>query len=174
MEPIEPASAVVVRVPLPAVLARLRRRWDWAASVGAPPHVTVLYPFLPARSLDAGVRQALCEVAAGQQPFDVQFTRVGRFPSVVYLVPEPAEPFTGLTAAVVARYPDFPPYEGAFTEVVPHLTITEAEVAPWHAIVDRTVVALPFTHRVAALEVLIEGGDGRWNRRWRIPLGVRR
>ncbi len=173
MEPIEPASAVVVRVPLPPVLARVRRRWDWASGVGAPPHVTVLYPFLPARSLDTDVRRALCEVAAGQPPFDARFARVGRFPGVVYLAPEPAEPFTGLTAGVVARYPDFPPYEGAFAEVVPHLTITEAEAAPWDAIADRTALALPFTHRVMALEVLIEGGDGRWNRRWRIPLGVR-
>lgn len=173
MEPTEPASAVVVRVPLPSALGRLRRRWDWATGVGTPSHVTILFPFLPARLLDTGVRRSLSEIAAGQQPFEVRFSRIGRFPGVVYLAPEPSEPFMRLTAAVAARFPEFPPYGGQFGEVVPHLTITEAEAAPWVAIADRAARALPFRHRVAALEVLIEAGDGRWKRRWRIPLGVR-
>ncbi len=173
MDAIEPASAVVVRLPVPPALGRLRRRWDWGAGVGVPSHVTILFPFLPAARLDADVRRTMCEIAAAHGPFEVGFSRVGRFPGVVYLAPEPAEPFARLTAALVASFPEFPPYGGRFDEVIPHLTITESDAAPWEAIVDRAVRALPFQHRVEALEVLIEGGDGQWNRRWRIPLGVR-
>ncbi len=173
MEPIEPASAVVVRVPVPPALGRLRRRWDWGAGVGIPSHVTILFPFLPATRLDPGVRRTLCAIAAARQPFEVGFSRVGRFPGVVYLAPEPAEPFVQLTTALVERFPGHPPYGGRFEEVIPHLTITESEAAPWDSIVDRATRALPFRHKVEALEVLIEGGDGQWNRRWRIPLGVR-
>ena len=45
---------------------------------------------------------------------------------MVYLAPEPAAPFVALTEAVGAEFPGFPPYGGAFDEVVPHLTISEA------------------------------------------------
>ena len=41
---IEPASAVIVRVPVPPGIERLRTRWDRAASLGVPAHVTVLFP----------------------------------------------------------------------------------------------------------------------------------
>jgi len=169
----QPASAVVVRVRLPVMLARLRVRQDWAASVGVPAHVTILFPFLPAERLGPAVRRELDAIARASEPFDVRFARVGRFPGVVYLAPEPATPFTRLTEAVVARFPDFPPYEGAFDEVVPHLTITEAEDAPLDEIAARTARALPFERRVSALEVLVEAGDGRWHSRWRLELGVR-
>jgi 2'-5' RNA ligase len=170
----EPASAIVARVPLPRALERLRTSWDWAASVGVPAHVTVLFPFLPAEQLLPGVRRELATLTAAHPPFDLRFERVGRFPGVVYLAPEPAAPFLELTRAVVRRYPDHPPYGGAFELVVPHLTITESEEAPLDDIAASAAAALPFRHHVSSLEVLVEGGEGRWHRQWRLPLGVRR
>ena len=170
----EPASAIVVRVPIPRATALLRKRWDWLASVGVPAHVTILFPFLPAGRLVPEERRELAAIAAKHDPFDLRFERVGRFPGVVYLAPEPATPFERLTEAVVARYPDLQPYGGAFDVVVPHLTITESGDAPLDEIAARAAVALPFEHRVSRLEVLIEGGGGRWRSRWRIALGVRR
>src|SRR4029077_829384 len=118
-------------VPLQPALARLRARWDWAANVGVPAHITIVFPFLPAHRLVPDVRRHLAALAAGQRPFDVRFARVGRFPTVVYLAPEPSAPFTRLTEAVVDRFPDYPPYGGVFEEVIPHLTITESETAPF-------------------------------------------
>jgi 2'-5' RNA ligase len=175
---IEPASAVVVRVALPARLARLRARTDWAAGVGVPAHVTVLYPFIPAARLVPAVRLALVRIAESLDPFDIRFERVGRFPAVVYLAPEPAAPFIALTEAVRAEFPGFPPYGGAFDEVVPHLTISEANEpivneAALEAIAARAAEALPVRTRVSRLEVLIETSDGRWRSRWRIPIGGR-
>jgi 2'-5' RNA ligase len=169
----EPASAIVVRVAVPSRLERLRRSWDWAASVGVPAHVTVLFPFLPAEGLVPSVRRELAAIAADHPPFDVRFPRVGRFPGVVYVEPEPAGPFRRITDAVVARFPAYPPYEGAFDIVIPHLTIAEGADRPLDDIAARAEHALPFIRHVSALEVLIEGGDGRWHRRWRVPLGVR-
>src|SRR4029077_9743166 len=123
-------SAVVVRVPVPPLVERLRRRWDWAAQSGVPAHVTLLYPFIPAGNLDVSVRHALAEIAAEHEPFDVRFTRVGRFPTVVYVAPDPPEPFHRVTEAIHTRFPDFPPYEGAFEVVIPHLTVVESIEAP--------------------------------------------
>jgi 2'-5' RNA ligase len=169
----EARSAIIIRVPLPPALTRLRRQWDWSASVGVPGHVTILFPFLPAAHLGPEVRGELAAIAAANAPFDVRFRRVGRFPDVAYLVPEPAEPFLGLTEAVVARYPGFPPYEGAFDEIVPHLTLADAASAPLDRIARDAESALPFARRAAALEVILEHQGGRWRTRWRIPLGVR-
>lgn len=169
----EPASAIVVRVPLPRLIAGLRSRWDRAAGVGVPAHVTILFPFLSAERLGPGVRRELATISAAFEPFDVRFVRVGRFPGVVYLVPEPSTPFLQLTDAVVARYPDHPPYGGAFAEVIPHLTICESDEAALDDIAAKATGGLPFTHRVSTLEVLVEDGNGRWRSRWQLELGRR-
>jgi 2'-5' RNA ligase superfamily len=44
---------------------------------------------------------------------------------VLWLDPNPAEPFRRLTEAVGVEFPECPPYGGAFDEVVPHLTVAE-------------------------------------------------
>jgi 2'-5' RNA ligase len=168
-----PESGIVVRVAVPPALERLRKEWDRAAGAGVPAHVTVLYPFAAPADLDAGVRRVLAEVAAAHEPFDVRFARVGRFPTVVYLAPDPAAPFNRLTDAIHARFPDFPPYEGAFDVVIPHLTITESATAPLDEIEREAAAHLPFERRVTSLEVLVEDVAGRWRSRWRTPLGRR-
>ena len=164
-------SAVVVRVPVPPAVERLRRRWDRAAQSGVPAHVTILYPFIPVNDLDASVRHALGRIAADHEPFDVRFARIGRFPSVVYLAPDPPEPFNRLTEAIHARFPDFPPYEGAHDVVIPHLTIVESIEAPLDEAATVAATALPIRHRVTRLEVLVQGPDDRWHTRWRLRLG---
>ncbi len=65
-------------------------------------------------------------IAARHEPFRVRFERVGLWPGVVYLAPEPADRFSRLIDDLVAAFPHHPPYGGAFDEVIPHLTITEA------------------------------------------------
>lgn len=173
MVPAEPASAIVVRISVPRALQRLRATWDRSASVGVPAHVTILFPFLPAERLLPEVHRELAAIAATQAPFEVRFERVGRFPDVVYLAPEPAAPFVALTNAFVARYPELPPYGGAFDEVIPHLTVAESADAPLDEVAAAARRVLPFHHRVASLEVLAEGGESRWRTHWRLPLGVR-
>jgi 2'-5' RNA ligase len=168
-----PQSGIVVRVAVPPALERIRRRWDKAAAAGVPAHVTVLYPFIAPADLDPSVRRALAEIAASHRPFDVRFARVGRFPTVVYLSPDPSEPFTRLTEAISARFPEFPPYQGAFDVVIPHLTITDGANAPLDEIEREAAASLPFERRVTTLELLVEDDAGRWRSRWRVRLGVR-
>ncbi len=167
----KPASAVIVRVAVPVGIQRLRTRWDVAASIGVPAHVTVLFPFLAPGELAPVVRRELASIAATHAPFDVAFESVGRFPTVVYLMPEPAGPIARLTEAVHASFPACPPYEGAFDEVIPHLTVVESATAPLDEIALAAATYLPIRHRVTTLEVVAEGTEGRWHSRWRIPLG---
>lgn len=169
----DPISGVIVRISLPAPLERIRRRHDLAAGAGAPAHVTLLFPFVPVAGLRPEVRRDLAEVAAGFEPFDVRFERVGRFPGIVYLAPEPAAPFAALTAAIAERFPAYPPYGGVFAEVIPHLTLTESETAPLDDIAATAERNLPFVRRAASVVLLIQGPDNRWRANWRIPLRVR-
>jgi 2'-5' RNA ligase len=166
-------SAVVVRLPIPPALERIRRRRDPVASVGIPAHVTILYPFVDPDALGSGVRRELAAIAARHEPFRVRFAQVGVWPGVVYLAPEPAGRFTGLTDDLVAAFPDHPPYGGAFDEVIPHLTITESADTRLDTIAAEAATSLPFERAVTRLEVLVEGPDRRWRARWRIPLGTR-
>ncbi len=170
----EPSTAVVIRVPVPPEIDRLRRRWDRSAAMEVPAHVTILFPFVPVSALTLEVRADLAAVARGVEPFEITFRRVVRFPTVVYLAPEPSAPIRSLTERLVTRYPDYPPYGGAFDVIVPHLTVAEvaADEAPLDAIAVDAKRSLPFTHRATAMELLVEG-DGRWRRHWHVPFGIR-
>jgi hypothetical protein len=85
-------------------------------------HVTVLGPFVP--RLDDGVAQRVGRITGSTAPFDFVLERIDTFPTgIIHLVPEPDTGFRSLTARFVAEFPDFPPYAGAFPDVVPHLTL---------------------------------------------------
>lgn len=120
-------SAVIVPVgPAEGVVARHRRELDVAASWGVPAHVTVLYPFVPPAQLDDDVVARLRAVVAAAPAFDCTFGRCAWFgDDVLWLAPEPDRVFRALTGAVAAEFPDHPPYDGAFDDVVPHLTVGE-------------------------------------------------
>ena len=164
-------SALYLEVPAAEPLvAGPRLRWD-AASAFVPAHVTVLYPFLDPADLSDEVHAALAGIASAAAPFDVAFERVGRFPEVVWLAPEPVAPIAALTDAVVERWPDHPPYGGAFDEVIHHLTV--ADGAP-PDVLDRLatelVGGLPFGERVETL-TLAAREAGTWAVRRRYALG---
>lgn len=166
-------SGVAVRIPIPPVLRRLRRQHDEAAALGVPPHVTVLYPFLPPDRLTPSVRSQLAALAAAHTSFQVRLTAVGRWPTVVYLRAEPADRLVALTMAIAARWPEFPPYGGAHAELVPPLTVCETDDPARLDVIERglTGIHLPILAWVDRLEVLSEGDDGRWRLCWRLPLG---
>jgi 2'-5' RNA ligase len=169
----EPITGIAVPIRLPPRLARLRRRWDYAAGVGAGSHVTALYPFMPVADLTPDVRRELAAIAALVAPFEVRFARAQRWDTVVWLAPEPAEPFRALTEAISARWPAYPPYGGVHDVVIPHLTVTESDDAPLEAIAAAAAADLPFTARARALELWRQDESERWHPHWRMPLGDR-
>ena len=126
---------------------------------------------LPGAASDRrGGRADLGQIAAAAEPFDLRLGRIGRFPGVVWLAPEPAAPFAALTDAVAARWPDRRPYEGAHDRVIHHLTV--ADGAPDGARrFERTVAAgLPLRDRVTDLTLAVRE-SGSWFARARFSLG---
>ena len=138
----------------------LRLRYDLSASLGVPAHVTVLFPFQDGANVD---EEELTQLFGASRAFDFILDRIERFDEgVVWLHPEPSQPFEDLTAAVWRRWPDYPPYEGIFDVVIPHLTVSETPVE-FH-------IDLPISARARDVTLLEEGTDGRWATRQAFPL----
>jgi 2'-5' RNA ligase len=169
-------SALIVTVPeAEPVVAPHRELFDQAASWGVPAHVTVLFPFLPPAEISAHVLDTLGRAAATVPAFFVAFDRLGWFADrVVWLAPSPASPFLRLTAAVTARFPGVRPYDGAFEEVVPHLTVGhDHPVDVLKAAGEAVLPRLPIRARVDTLRLITgrpEPGDS-WLTRALFPLG---
>jgi hypothetical protein len=155
-------TALIAPVPEaePAVGAT-RATHDSSAARGVPAHITILFPFLPPDEIDdAALRDLFTRFA----PFDFTLDRVERFEDGhVWLRPNPSWRFADLTAAVWERWPERPPYEGAFDVVIPHLTVSDTPI--------ELNVTLPITARTHEI-VLIEENEssGQWATRARFPL----
>lgn len=151
-------------------------RHDPVAGLGVPAHITVLFPFKAPHLINKEDLEALTVVFASTAPFDFQLARVDRFPGVWYLAPEPAAPFKALTRAVVARFPEFSPYGGAYgDDSTPHLTVGHsADPAIVAAIgVELQMAcesALPIRSR-ARIVLLMDNADGPWVVRRSFALG---
>jgi len=114
-----------------------------------PAHVTVLFPFADTSVIDEA---ALADLFSRFRAFDFVADRIESFENGTrWLRPNPPTPFIDLTAAVQQRWPEYPPYEGAFDEVVPHLTIT-ADSVP-----------VPLACRADEVLLLAEHADGSWS-----------
>ncbi|MEU9056242.1 2'-5' RNA ligase family protein [Streptomyces sp. NPDC048384] len=159
-------SGLIVRVPEaePAVRA-WRDRLDPLAGAGVPAHVTVLFPFLDESRIDNGACAAIREVIGRHRSFETRFEHCGRFPGILYLVPEPDNPFRQLTETIADRWPEAPPFGGQFDEVVPHLTIAQGQD---DAVLEEAEAdlrgRLPVTARVSSVDLMIHDGT-RWQQR---------
>src|SRR5690348_1437998 len=118
-------GGIIVPVPEAEPIVRAwRERYDAVASQGVPAHITLLYPFLSADALDADGQAFLTELFARTPSIRVRLVAIGRFPEVVYLVPEPVDWFVELTRALSDRF-GLLPYGGLYESVVPHLTVAQ-------------------------------------------------
>jgi len=154
-------SAVIVAVPeAEDVVGRFRAELDPSAALGVPAHVTILVPFVAPARIDQDILAALAETMKSVSAFDVIFERVSWFSdAVAWLAPEPAEPFRELTKAVWQRFPDYPPYNGAYEDIVPHLTIGENRPAETMRLAAQAVERLlPIGARISRA-MLIQGSN---------------
>ena len=162
--PAPPPSAVVIPTPgVEPIVSRWRDRLDPSAAAGMPSHITLLFPFLPESHLTAEVEARLRAICFQHEPIAVQFSRVARFPGVLYLAPDPADELRALTLAIAERWPETPPYAGAHDDVIPHLTVAMAEDAVLDAVEPELAAQLPVETRLPQAALFTFDG-----RRWRI------
>lgn len=158
-------------VPVPAVSSLIGRVLPprRATVAGLPPHITLLYPFVPAATIDDSVESTLAEVAARFPPFVFQLSRVARFPGVLYLDPDPAASFVTLIEALLARWPNHPPYGGRYEAVVPHVTVLSGREPP--GLAASLQEALPVECRAERVQLLVQGDGGEWQMKRDVLLG---
>lgn len=143
---------------------------------GIPPHVTVLFPFVPADELDDDVLETLGALYTGEKAFAFILDRVETFPAHAWLAPEPTTSFRQLIASTRRRFPDLVPYGDETLDPVPHLTVAAAddpvELSRIAAALHRRLAPqLPIQAHADAVALLEEQHDGTWILRCSFPLG---
>lgn len=165
---------MVVRFPeLDAQIDSLRGRFGMPRKPnGIPPHVTLLVPFLTRDELSQGGVSAVRELCAAVAPFEVTFARTARFPHVLYLAPEPADPFADLTRGLIARWPELTPYASREKQIVPHLTVATARPPKvFHQVQEALRPLLPIRAQVDSAQLYLF--DGRaWTHDQELPFGA--
>jgi HAD superfamily hydrolase (TIGR01509 family) len=165
------ATAIVVPVPeADPLTGSLRRRYTSSGSEGVPAHVTLLAPFAPAARLER-ILPSLDALVSSWAPAPFALRRVRRWPSIVWLDPEPSTPFVAMTKAVVARFPGHPPYGGEHDEVIPHVTVATCEdERVLEKVAAAAEPALPIACAGDMVQLLERGDDLRWHERqsWRL------
>jgi 2'-5' RNA ligase len=168
-------SAVVIEAPQAAPLVdHWRRQYTEDAPLGVPAHVTLLTPWVPAEQIDEHAEERLAGLLREADAFDFVLRRTARFREgpLLYLPPEPPEPFVGLTEAIAAEWPEHPPYKGIHDTIVPHLTVAQADDGVLDGIADALEPELPIESRATEALLLEEGEDGLWRTRRKLLLGA--
>lgn len=168
-------TALIVPVPRVAPLIEpWARRHDPSFQRGVPPHVTVLFPFLPVDEILTDDLDALGQLCAQHPEIEVDLAQVGMFEDheVLHLVPDPDEPFRRLTTDLRARWPHLRPYEGRHEDPAPHVTVGFHIPRPTARHAARSLMlALPIRVPVHVLQ-LWHGDGEQWHHLRSFPLGT--
>ncbi len=119
-------SALAILVPEAETLVKtFRDKYDPSAAKGMPAHISLLYPFKSPDEIDGAVTGVLQSLFAHIPGFTLTFSEARRFPGVLYLAPAPEEPILSLIEAIAREFPEAPPYGGAYSKIIPHLTMVQ-------------------------------------------------
>ncbi|HEY6124271.1 MAG TPA: 2'-5' RNA ligase family protein [Steroidobacteraceae bacterium] len=170
-----PETALICRVPeSERYIAHYRQRFDPSARRNVPAHVTILYPFLAPDLIDTEVLATLTGIANSVPCFSYRLAKIERFPVAMYLAPDPPVHFAALTDGVFRAFPDYPPFEGKFDTVVPHVTVAHGDEPLLCELEVELRIALPGAGVQARCSelVLIENSSGRWEQMHVFALGA--
>ncbi len=173
MTSVHPQSGLIIEVPeAETVVGPHRAELDANAALGVPAHVTILFPFVPPDRIDGGVLERLAELLSGARAFDYAFARTAWFDDdVLWLAPDDPAPFRDLTHRVHRAWPEHPPFEGAFVDVVPHLTVGHGVDLERLREAERAMLPLlPVGGRAERVSLFVDDEDGMWVRTASFPL----
>jgi hypothetical protein len=152
------------------IVGDLRLRYDPQARNGVPAHITLLYPFAHPSRVTNQV-DALRKMFGVIPVFEFTLVDVRRFPATAYLHPEPSARFVELTELIARRWPEYPPYGGAFPTLIPHLTIADRVSTDVLEAVDRVVAPhLPIQCHATEAWLMCSDKRGVWQRSHVFPL----
>jgi 2'-5' RNA ligase len=169
-----PLESVVLIPALEAhsLVGELREQFDPSARAGIPAHLTILFPFVPPDELTEQQEDDLKNVLDRVAGFDYSLSEVGEFEQgVVYLAPEPEEPFARLTREVSQHF-GLLPFGGAHGDKpVPHLTVAVNQSAARRRQLGRQLSeGLPIHCRASEAWLMVGSNATRWQVARRLPL----
>ena len=169
------ALVVVAREAEPVVGEWRRRYLRESVERGIPPHLTILFPFVPASEIDDATLAALRRLYAPVAAFDYELASVESFPDAAWLAPVPPEPFLDLVARTRGAFPDRPPYGDPGHVVIPHCTVgvdedPERLGAMVRELRERLAPTLPIRCHADEVSLVGELSDGTWVTRESFPL----
>ena len=157
-----------------SLVGHWRRRHDVVASRGMPAHITTLFPFRAPEAITRDVQQSLTSLAARTPRHRFALTSIDEFKETIYLRPYPDVWFRDLTQRLFETFPDCPPYGGAFTDSIPHLTIAQTSGGEAHSALRLALdlaiaTSLPIACEATALSLYINDNTGVWAVAQRFP-----
>jgi 2'-5' RNA ligase len=126
-------------------------------------HITVAGPFFPTERLELNVLREIRQRCVQQAAFPFTLVRVASFSTgVVYLEPEPTQPFIDLQKWFTQRWPEVPLYGGLFAGK-PHVSLAADRhtLEQMAEVVAEVQPELPI-HAAAREVVLIVAEERRW------------
>jgi 2'-5' RNA ligase len=142
-----------------------------------PPHINLLYPFLPRLDFSSAASRLIVACSAGR-PFSVTLAafrlfRHGSGPCTLWLAPEPAENLRQLQAALQAAFPDCDDLGRFPAGYTPHLSVGQvASVADCQRVREQLQAAWqPLVFLLTEVALLAREVDGPFCIEQRVPLG---
>jgi hypothetical protein len=172
-----PEAALVVLVPeADALVGPFRDQHDPSAAVGMPAHITLLYPFKPPSEIDNVTLEDLRCCFKRFAPIRFSVRSIRRFPvEVLYLAPDPDDPFRQLTLVLWNMYPETPPYGGKWSDIVPHLSVAslkdEQKLDRVASDLVRASQGILPIEATASEVTLVNNQRGRWQVHTKFSLG---
>jgi 2'-5' RNA ligase len=167
-------SGLIVVVPeAEPLVGAMRWKFDESARLGAPAHITVLFPFMEPERIDDVVLEKCARTLSTHKRFAFQLHRVGRFPTTAYLEPDPQDSFVALTVGLAQAVPDYPPFRGRFTSIIPHLTVAQGDASEAETAAQELTSRLKSAGSVSCLcaaVTLIENSSLKWKPMHVFPL----
>jgi 2'-5' RNA ligase len=108
-----------------AVAVPLLLRYSPHLLTVSPAHITLIYPFVPVDELEAAC-QTLRAIGREIAPFEITMRGYEQFPLVTFMAPANPAPILAVFHRILAAFPDYPPYRGAFGNALhPHMTVAQ-------------------------------------------------
>jgi 2'-5' RNA ligase len=163
--PPEESAVLVPALGVGQLVRDLRMQYTPSARAGVPPHVTLMIPFVPPRDLTDAANDALTTLMSRTRAFDFSLTQVSQFDAgVVYLEPEPAEPFARLTRQISRQF-GVRLYGGDFGDKpVVHMTVAILESAAIRQqVVTQLSDVVPIDIKAEEAWLMVGGNASIWN-----------
>ena len=165
----------VILIPVPpadSIIGKWRNKYDEVSLRGIPAHITILFPFKSPEENNLEVIGKLRAFFSEVKSFSFSLVRINTFPDVVYLEPEPRDKFVKLTEGIVKIFPENPPFEGMFEEIVPHLTIGNKlqNLESARLEISQDIISKLPIKSLATEAWLMESKDGEWSIREKFTL----